>query len=96
MSRFMAAIAAATLLLGAAVPTAAFAQSDAANAPGSVPFDVIVLRPVGFVTLGIGTGIFLGSLPLLLVTRPQDIKKPAEILVANPARYLWKDSLGGH
>jgi len=94
--RFMAVLAAATMFFAAAVPTTAMAgtQSEAANAP--VPFDVLVMRPVGFVTLGIGTGLFLGTLPLVLITRPQDIDKTAENLVARPARFLWKDGLGGH
>lgn len=96
--RFMAACAAALMLAGTVIPTSVLAdsQASAANANGSVPLDVIVLRPVGFVTLGLGTGLFIGSLPILLVTRPQDIAKPADNLIGKPARYLWKDELGGH
>ena len=96
--RFMAALAAALMLVGAAVPGTALAQSGshAENANAPVPFDVIMMRPVGFVSLAIGTGLFVGTLPILLVTRPQDIAKPAENLVARPARFLWKDNLGGH
>lgn len=95
--RFMAAIAAAFMLIGTAVPSTAFAaeiQAEAASVP--VPFDVILMRPVGFVSLVVGTGLFVASTPLVLITRPQDIGKPAETLVARPARFLWKDSLGGH
>ena len=94
--RFMAVLAAATMILAAAMPTTAMADSHGEAASTPVTFDVILMRPVGFVTLGLGTGLFLGTLPLVLVTRPQDIDTSAETLVARPARFLWKDSLGGH
>lgn len=95
--RFLAVAAAALMLASAAVPSTALAAgSHAENANAGVVFDVIVMRPLGFVTLGLGTGLFVASLPILLVTRPQDIAKPADTLVARPARFLWKDSLGGH
>jgi len=96
--RCTAACAATLMLVATVLPSTALAgpSSHGENANASVPFDVIVMRPVGFVTLGIGTGLFLGSLPILLVTRPQDIAKPADNLVGKPARFLWKDELGGH
>ncbi len=86
----------ALLMLGSAVSTTAMAgsQEEVANAP--VVFDVLVMRPVGFVTLVLGTGLFLVSTPLILVTRPQEIGKPFDHLVAGPARFLWVDPLGGH
>lgn len=94
--RFMAVLAAATMIFAAVMPTTAMAdaQGEASNSP--VTFDVILMRPVGFATLGIGTALFLGTMPLVLVTRPQDIDVAADTLVARPARFLWKDSLGGH
>ncbi len=93
--RFTAVLAAA-LMLASVAPTTALGANNGEDANVPVTFDVIMLRPVGFVTLGVGTGLFLGSLPLLLVTRPMDIDKSANNLVAKPARFLWKDELGGH
>ncbi len=93
--RFTAVLAAA-LMLASVAPTTSFAASSQESANVPVTFDVILLRPVGFVTLGIGTGLFLGTLPLLLITRPTDVGKSADNLVAKPARFLWKDELGGH
>ena len=93
--RTLAALVALLMLGTAAGPAAATRSSeDVANAP--VVFDVLVLRPIGFATLALGTGLFLVSLPLLVVTRPQEIDKPFGHLVAGPAKFLWSDSLGGH
>lgn len=94
--RFMAVLTAAILLVGAALPSSALAGNRGEASTVPIIFDVIVMRPVGFATLVTGTGIFVGSLPLLLITRPTDIAKPADTLVGRPARFLWKDSLGGH
>ena len=57
---------------------------------------VMLLRPVGFVSLVVGAGIFLLISPIILVTRPHEIGKPFDDLVGRPARYLWRDPLGGH
>jgi len=96
--RRIVAVMAATLLLSTTLSTSAMAQTrsegDAANAPAAV--DVILLRPVGFVSLVVGTGIFLAISPIVLVTRPHEIGTPFKELVVRPAKYLWADPLGGH
>jgi hypothetical protein len=69
-------------------------QGDAANAPAAV--DVVMLRPAGFVSLVVGTGLFLAVSPIVLVTRPQEIGRPFKQLVVRPAKYLWVDPIGGH
>jgi hypothetical protein len=88
----------AALLLSTAFSTSAMAQTrsqgDAANAPAAV--DVLLLRPVGFVSLILGTGLFLVTAPIVLVTRPHEIGTPFKELVVRPAKYLWADPLGGH
>ena len=94
--RFMAALAAAMLLFGAMAPSSAMAATQAEDSTVPVVFDVIIMRPVGFATLLIGTGLFVGSLPILLITRPTDIATPADFFMGRPARFLWKDSLGAH
>ena len=96
--RRIAAVIAATLLLTTTFTTTAVAQtrsqSDAANAPPAV--DVLLLRPAGFVSLVVGTGLFLAPMPIVLVTRPHEIGTPFDQLVLRPARYLWADPIGGH
>ena len=95
--RFMAVMA-AVLLFSTAFSTAGMAQtrsqSDAANAPVAV--DVLLLRPAGFLSLVVGTALFVAMSPIVLVTRPQEIGKPFKQLIVRPTKFLWSDPLGGH
>jgi hypothetical protein len=89
----------ASALIFSTVCTAAahadtFGQSEAANASPAV--DALVLRPAGFVSLVLGTGLFVLTSPFVLLTRPHEIGKPFDQFVMEPARYLWVDPLGGH
>lgn len=102
--RRIVAVMAAALLLSSVFATSAIAdthdthsaqiEADAANAPAAL--DGLLLRPAGFVGLVLGTGLFLAVTPIVLITRPHEIAKPFEALVARPARFLWQDPLGGH
>jgi hypothetical protein len=87
-------IASAALLLSTTSTAQTIAQGDAANAPVAV--DVMLLRPAGFVGLVLGTGFFLVTTPLVLITRPHEIGTPFDALVVKPAKFLWRDPLGGH
>jgi hypothetical protein len=97
LRRFCAATCAA-LLLSTTFTTTAMAQTrsqgDAANAPAAV--DVMLLRPAGFVGLVVGTALFVAFSPIVLLTRPHEIGTPFNDLVAEPAKYLWVDPIGGH
>ena len=96
--RRILAVLAAMLLFSTVFSTAAMAQmwtqNDAANAPVAV--DVLLLRPAGFVSLIVGTGLFLAVSPIVLITRPHEIGIPFKQLVVRPAKYIWMDPLGGH
>ncbi len=92
--RSILAVSFAALLLSTSTMAETVAQGDAANAPAVV--DVMLLRPFGFVSLVVGTGLFVLISPIVLVTRPHEIGRPFDDLVARPARYLWRDPLGGH
>ena len=87
-------IASAALLLSTTATAQTVAQGDAANAPAVV--DVVLLRPAGFVSLVVGSAIFVAISPLVLITRPHEIGTPFEALVGKPAKYLWRDPIGGH
>lgn len=95
--RSVAALTAA-LLLSTVATTPSFAQTraqgDAANA--SPVLDVMLLRPVGFISLVVGVGLMTALTPIVLITRPHEINKPFEQLVVKPARFLWVDPIGGH
>ncbi len=95
--RILAAACAALLLVVASGTTAGAqtrSQGDSAHAPAAV--DVMLLRPAGFVGLVVGTGLFVATLPIVLITRPHEVGTPFRALVAGPARYVWGDPIGGH
>lgn len=96
--RRILAVLAAALLFSTVFSTSAMAhtrsQTDSGNAPASV--DVLLLRPAGFISLVVGTGLFLVLAPIVLITRPHEIGVPFKELVVRPAKYLWVDPLGGH
>jgi hypothetical protein len=98
--RTLAALVALFAIVAGALPAAAASNGgsrsheEASNAPLAV--DILVLRPVGFVTLALGACLFVVSAPFTLVTRPLEIGKPFKHFVVRPAKYLWADPLGGH
>ena len=91
----------ASLLALSATSAGAF-ERDVHTDPGAemsspVTFDLLFLRPVGLVSLVTGTALFIAPvMPLTLISRPGDIGKPAKVLVARPARYVFADPLGQH
>lgn len=54
--------------------------------------DLLVARPLLLVATGLGTGIFLVSLPFS--TLGGNVKEAASTLVANPARHTFSRCLG--
>ncbi len=99
MSAVIRRLLAVLIALSVLAPTAIQAEEnathqEASNAP--VVVDVLVMRPVGFVSLVLGVGLFAVTTPLVIVTRPQEIDKPFTQLVIRPAKFLWSDPLGGH
>lgn len=55
-------------------------------------FDVIAARPVGFVTLSIGTAFFIASLPFDIISGSTD--KAEKALVADPFNYTFTRQVG--
>jgi hypothetical protein len=88
------AVMAAILMFSTTATAGTVSQNDAANATPVV--DVMLLRPAGFVSLVVGTGLFIATSPIVLITRPHEIGKPFKSLVVRPAKYLWVDPIGGH
>ena len=98
--KLLAASCALVLLLGVASPAYSSGESMRSMMAGTDPVspvvDVLLLRPVAFVTLVGGSALFLAALPIIAITRPQEIGKPLDHLVLAPARYIWLDPLGTH
>ena len=96
--RRILAVMAAVLMFSTACSSTALGQTrsqgDVANAPAVI--GVMLRRPAGFISLVIGTVLFVGLAPIVLVTRPHEIGTPFEPLIVRPAKYIWVGPLGGH
>jgi hypothetical protein len=97
---FSVALAAAALLLGPVAPAAATTFDDegleATQKSTPILLDAFVLRPVGLVLTAVGTGLFVPAAAVVGLTRPTDVGRPFQMLVANPFRYTFIDPLGQH
>ena len=97
---FTAALVAAALLIGpvgsAAASTFENEGLEASRKDTPIVLDALILRPVGLVLTAIGTALFVPAAAVVGVTRPTDIGKPFQNLVANPFRYTFMDPLGQH
>lgn len=93
--RFVAVVSVLVLLVGLAAPVAAESDYEIRDQV-SPTVDALVLRPVTFVTLVTGSVFFVAMSPFMLLSRPQDIGKPFDALVVQPAKYIWVDPLGTH
>ena len=100
-----AAFCLVALVAGVTLPLSASANDSFINSSGSeannttspVMLDLLLLRPVGLVSLAVSTVLFVVPvLPLTMITRPTEIGKPFESMVLEPARFVWKDPLGSH
>ena len=103
--RFTAAICITALIAGIALPSTVSASDDFINSSDSeandmtspIMLDLVLLRPVGLATMAVSTVLFVAPvLPLTLITRPTELKKPFDAMVMEPARFVWADPLGTH
>ena len=103
--RFTVAFCLVALLAGITLPLSAGADESFINssateahaATSPIMVDLLILRPIGLVSLVFSSVLFLVPvLPITLLTRPTEIAKPFEIMVTDPARYIWGHRLGTH
>ena len=95
---FVAALALAALVVGGASPAYAYKDEGLQAREKNVPIliDAMVLRPLGLVlTIG-GAALAVVPTAFVAITRPTDIVKPLDKLVAEPFRYTFLDPLGEH
>lgn len=82
------------VFLAVSLPNVALANEQGTESGDDVAivFDLVILRPVGFVATVAGTLIFIGSLPISLST--WSIPKAFRALVKKPAVYTFVRTLG--
>ena len=96
--RQLVALACAFLLLTGAAATASADNYEEPTTDKSVPvlLDVLIMRPLGFLTLVAGVVLLAPATAITLITRPHEIGKPLNLLVVEPAKYIWVDPFGTH
>jgi hypothetical protein len=97
---FTAALVATALLFGSVGAAAGAAYDDpgleATKKDTPILLDALILRPVGLALTAVGTALFVPAAAVVGATRPTDVGKPFQMLVANPFRYTFIDPLGQH
>jgi hypothetical protein len=98
--QFSAASAAVVLVLSLALPARADRVAETnGDEPTSVPviFDAAVMRPLGLLTVVVGTAFYLVPVaPIVALTRPTEIGKPLGPMIGAPLAFTFKDPLGHH
>jgi hypothetical protein len=94
VSKFVAAAVVAVLLATPAVAGQEFSDVEASHA--GVAFDLIFMRPVGLIGLGIGAIMWLPAAAMTAAVQPTEIHKPTEALIMKPYRYVFSDPIGSH
>jgi hypothetical protein len=93
--RFLAAFALVALV--AAPASAVTSNVDHAGSSHAPPMmDVLVLRPVGLVGLGMSAVLWVPAQLMTLAINPSEWKMPVEHLLTKPARYVFVDPIGSH
>ena len=86
---------AAALLMASSVASAQVSGDSVDEAPSAMAmtFDLLIVRPVSFVALVAGTGLFVASLPLSLIQFEAPVN-PARKFIVEPAKYTFTRPLG--
>jgi len=94
LSKLLAAALATALLAG---PVAAEQQFTDVEASHTGPvFDVLVMRPIGLIGLGVGAVLWIPAAAMTAAVQPSEIVKPTEALIKKPYRYVFQDPIGSH
>jgi hypothetical protein len=93
-SKFAAALLAAALLASPTLANQEFTDVEASHT--SDAFDLLVMRPIGLIGLGIGSVLWLPAAAMTAAVQPSEMHKPTEALVMKPYRYVFQDPIGSH
>ena len=93
-----AVVALVAIMVSGATPALAFKDEGLTAREKSVPvlLDAMFLRPIGLVMTAGGAALAVVPTAFVALTRPTDIVKPLDALVAKPFRYTFMDPLGEH
>lgn len=87
------AVAAALLLASSQAAAQVSDTVDETPSAMAMTFDLLIVRPLSFVGLVAGTGLFVVSLPLSLIQFETPVV-PARKFIVEPAKYTFTRPLG--
>lgn len=94
--RFLAAFALVALV---AAPASAVTEHNVEMVGSSAAppmMDVLVLRPVGLIGLGLSAALWVPAQLLTLAINPTEWRLPMDHLLVKPARFVFVDPIGSH
>jgi hypothetical protein len=90
-------LASLTLAALLAAPAGAASGTDQLDKKPAPPMaDVLFMRPLGLVALGVGAVLWLPAAGITALTRPSEIGTATHYLIRVPADYVFADPLGSH
>ena len=87
--RFAAGLAMLSIALA---PAAALAEEEGAERVAAIAFDVVILRPAGFVRFVLGSVIATVVLPFALISGQAE--EVVDTLIGNPGEFTFLRELG--
>jgi len=94
ISKLLAATVVAALVAGPAAAGPQFTDVEGSHV-GPI-FDLLVMRPVGMIGLGVGALLWVPAAAMTAAVQPSEIGKPTEHLIKKPYRYVFSDPIGSH
>ena len=67
-------------------------EAEDVDMPGKMAVDILFTRPIGIISIVLGTALFIVSLPFSALGG--NTKQAYENLIAKPAKYTFKRPLG--
>jgi hypothetical protein len=102
MLRNIRRLAATLAVVGLLVaPAASFAESRIGMSPlqnesASPMVDLLLMRPLGLVGLGVSAAVWIPAQALTMVVRPSDWEAPIDYMLKKPYEFVFVDPLGSH
>jgi hypothetical protein len=106
LRRLGAALALTALLLAPVASTAASSSTSASGHIGGYTdlegvkappvFDLLIMRPLGLVGLGVSALLWVPAQAVTMATRPSEWEKPIDLMLKKPARFVFADPIGSH
>jgi hypothetical protein len=93
-SKLAAVSVAAALLASPAFAGQQFEDVEASHT--GVVFDLVVMRPLGLIGMGVGALLWLPAAGMAAAVQPSEVSKPTEMLIKKPFRYVFQDPIGAH